>query len=416
MFQPNLSWPLMRTAVRVRGALKLEALSAAVHALEKRHSILRTVFERQDDHDMQSVRESHQTGFEVVDLSSRSDASLAHTFHQHPTDSFELARQPGWQITVYLLNETEKIISITTHRMISDGASLGILRQDLSSFYSHALRGTNISLLDEAPRLQYRDYAAWQRQLGHSVSRLSSLKERLTNSQAATFPSDKARPQALSGLTDTMENKVQGELFEKVQRFCKQQGVTLFVVLMAAFRTTHFLLTGVDDAVFGTIGANRVGHEVEDIVGPFEGVQCFRINAERPTSFTDVVHLVQAEMVSTMDMSFDRIIGEGFPETDKDLSRHPLVQMILVVHARPRAEVSECVWEGLETEVVVLPIVSRFDVEFHVYQEEECLHGVLVLSRDLYMADTGRSILSTFEGVLRNQVTLLDGGEDEDQR
>ncbi len=399
VLHPSLSWVLLPMVVRLQGTLDLKAFSVAVSALERRHAVLRTTFVLKNGSGMQLVQDFRQREVEVMDLSSRKD-SLADALHQDQIHTFDLTRYPGWKIAVYRLSEAEHVLSITAHRIISDGWSLKILRRDLSSFYSAALKKSNMSINDNTNHLQYRDYASWQRQQGQHNVHLAPLETNLSNSQAATFPCDKARPPILSGQTNMLEITINSALSDHVKKFCNKQGVTLFVVLMAAFSSSHRLLTSINDAIFGTISANRDRNETQDMMGPFESVQCLRINADPNISFTDLVHLVQAEAIAAMDVSVDQVICSQYAEADKDLSCHSLVQVVLVVHAGSRGEVVKFALEGLETEVVASPITSRFDLELHVYQEKGALQYVLVMSQDLFTLETGRRIMKTFEEVL----------------
>lgn len=399
---PAFNWVLMPWVTRIRGELHLEALTAALHALESRHEILRTTF----DLGTQSVQDLHRKELNVVDLSSEQDSSLAHVLRQDRTTRFDLRNQPGWRAVVYRLHEKEYVLSVTMHHIVSDGWSLGILHRELSTLYSAAIHDLNDPIAHIAtPTIQYRDYSVWQRRRGQEAAhqqQLSFWTNHLAYSQAAEFPCDKPRPSILSGETDTEEIKIEGALYDQVQKFREEQGVTLFIVLIAAFRATHSLITGVSDATIGTASANRNRPETQHMIGHLVDVQCFRIQTKQE-SFTDLVHHVQAEAVAAVanqDVSFDQIISEKYPDANNDLSRHPLVQVIFAVHAQSSAEGVRFSLEGLETELMTSPIMSRFDIEFHVYQEKGCLTGVLVFSKDLYRPETARRILSEFVRLL----------------
>ena len=399
---PAFNWGLMPWVTRIRGVLHLQALTAALRALESRHEILRTTF----DLGTQSVQDPHRNELNIVDLSSEQGSSLAHVLRQDRTTRFDLKNQPGWRVVVYRLHEKEYVLSVTMHQIVSDGWSLGILLRELSTFYSAAIHGLNDPIVHiSTPTIQYRDYSVWQRRRGQEVAhqqQLSFWTNHLAHSQAAEFPCDKPRPSILSGETDREELKIEGALYDRVQRFREEQGVTLFIVLIAAFRATHYLLTGVSDATIGTTSANRNRPETQYIIGHLVDVQCLRIQTKHE-SFTKLVHHVQAEAAAAManqDVSFDQIISEKYPDANNDLARHPLVQVNFAVHAQSNAEGMRFSLEGLETELMISPIVSRFDIEFHVYQEKGQLTGVLIFSKDLYRPETARRILSEFVRML----------------
>ncbi|KAL7771442.1 hypothetical protein CFE70_001385 [Pyrenophora teres f. teres 0-1] len=108
-----------------------------------------------------------------------------------------------------------------------------------------------------------------------------------------------ARPAALSGQAGVQSIEIAGPLYAKLQSFCQLHGVTQFVVLLAAFRTAHFRLTGQDDATIGTVNANRDRWEIKDMIGFFVSMQCLRITIG-DDSFEQLVQQVNAVAVAPM--------------------------------------------------------------------------------------------------------------------
>ncbi|KAK1914088.1 hypothetical protein P3342_007334 [Pyrenophora teres f. teres] len=107
-----------------------------------------------------------------------------------------------------------------------------------------------------------------------------------------------------------------------------------FVVLLAAFRATHFRLTGQEDATIGTPNANRDRWEVKDMVGFFVNMQCLRIKIgdESFEELVQQVHEVAVASHANADVPFENIVSKL--KNDRDLSRHPLVQLVFAVHAQ----------------------------------------------------------------------------------
>lgn len=166
------------------------------------------------------------------------------------------------------------------HHIISDGWSLNVLRRELAIFYAVAVKGLDpLSQIDPLP-IQYRDYASWQKQQFHQDQyqrQLDYWVSQLQISRPAEFLCDKPRPATLSGGAGIHEFTISNTMYHRLQRFCDQAHVTPFVVLLAAFRATHFRLTGVDDATVGTANANRDRWELRELIGFFVNLQCLRI-------------------------------------------------------------------------------------------------------------------------------------------
>ncbi|EQK97565.1 non-ribosomal peptide synthetase [Ophiocordyceps sinensis CO18] len=347
---------------------------------------------------MQRIRPFQDKELSVVDVSP--DAQGLELALQRTTP-FDLEAEPGWRVTVYRIDEQEHVLSVVTHQIAADGWSLDLVRRELAVFYSAALDGQDpLAQVDSLP-IQYRDYSAWQRQPSQmrlQRRQLDYWTGQLGTSRPAEFPCDHPRPETLSGETAALETRIDGRLHDELQRFCRERQVTLFVVLLAAFRGAHCRLTGATDATVGTASANRDRWETRELVGPLVNVQCLRIKVENE-SFDELVRQVQATTITSFanqHVPFERVVSEL--QADRDRSRHPLVQTLFAVHARSSLE--SFALEGVETEQIALPVTSRFDIEFHLYQEEEAVRGSLIFSTDLYASETIGNVLSVFRAVL----------------
>ena len=398
---PGFTWYLMPCAWRLRGSLQLDALSIALLALEGRHETLRTTFGTYGRLNKQITRPFQPKELRIVDIPSDHGESLEHALQQDRTTPFNLKTEPGWRVSVYRINKDEHVLSIVMHHIVADGWSVDVIRRELTTFYSAAIRGQDPLQQVDALPIQYRDYSMWQKQHDQADlhrRQLDYWTRQLETSQPAEFLSDRLRPPNLSGQTDTQVFRIEGTLHSKLELFRKENDITLFVVLLAAFRATHYQITGVTDATIGTINANRDRWEMRDMIGPIVNVQCIRTWIE-DESFEELVRQVKAATVTSFanqDVPFEQIVSKL--NADTDLSRHPLVQIMFAVHSR--SALGKLTLEAVETEPMIMPITSRFDLEFHFYQEEDALRGSLIYSRDLYNADTISNMLSIFQLVL----------------
>ncbi|KAK1914119.1 hypothetical protein P3342_007365 [Pyrenophora teres f. teres] len=351
---PGLTWYLMPLAVRIRGPLDLVALHSALLAVERRHETLRTTF---------------ATDLNIIDIVPGDEQGLTEAVHQDHSTPFDLRTEPGWRVTVYRMSNDDHVLSTVMHHIISDGWSVDVLMRELAAFYSASMRGQ-----DPLSQAQADEH---QKQLSYWV-------EQLQSSRPAELLCDKPRPAALSGEAGVQSIEIAGPLYAKLQSFCQLHGVTQFVVLLAAFRATHFRLTGQEDATIGTPNANRDRWEVKDMVGFFVNMQCLRIKIG-DESFEELVQQVHENIVSKL-------------KNDRDLSRHPLVQLVFAVHAQ--RDLGQLKLEGVETENLGDTVTSRFDLEFHFSQQADGLRGSVMFSTDLYAPETIDNMLSVFRRVL----------------
>ncbi|KAL7780698.1 hypothetical protein CFE70_010723 [Pyrenophora teres f. teres 0-1] len=398
---PGLTWYLMPLAVRIRGPLDLPALHSALLAVERRHETLRTTFATVDGASVQVVQPFQAKDLNIIDIVPGDEQGLTEAVQQEQGTVFNLRTQPGWRVTVYRVGEHDHVLSIVMHHIISDGWSVDVLMRELAGFYSASVRGHDpLSQVQPLP-VQYRDFSLWQRQQAQAdehQKQLSYWVEQLQTSRPAELLCDKPRPAALSGQAGVQSIEIAGPLYAKLQSFCQLHGVTQFVVLLAAFRTTHFRLTGQDDATIGTVNANRDRWEIKDMIGFFVNMQCLRITAGHG-SFEELVQQVHEVTIGShanADVPFESIVSKL--KSDRDLSRHPLVQLVFAVHAQQ--DLGQLNLEGVQTESLADAKTSRFDLEFHFYQQSDGLLGNILFSTDLYAPETIDNLLSVFQRVL----------------
>ncbi|ODA82518.1 hypothetical protein RJ55_01025 [Drechmeria coniospora] len=400
-------------AVRMRGPLQPVALNKALLALNRRHEILRTTFATDDGVHKQRISDVESGQLHIVDMDTSSSPSssrheergrLEDILQQQRMLPIDLETEPGWRVTLYSLGQEEYVCLIVMHPMVSDGWSADVFRRELTLFYSATIHQDDPLAEVDALPIQYGDYSTWQRLQEHTHKRqLGYWAEQLRSSRPAEIPCDKPRPTTLSGRTDGQEVRISGPLFHQLNGFRKSREVTLFVFLLAAFRATHYLLSDESDATIGTSNANRTRWEVRDLMGPLVNLQGIRIKVEKGDSFEELVRRVEATTIasfSNQDVPFERIASRL--QANSDLSRHPLFQIIFAVHTRK--DLGQFSLEGMETIPIPMAVTSRFDLEFHLYQEDDGLQGNAIFSTDLYHPKTVENMLSVFRTVLERAI------------
>ncbi|KAI0472336.1 hypothetical protein F4859DRAFT_522260 [Xylaria cf. heliscus] len=406
------SWYLIPYAVRMRGTLRIDALTTALLALEQRHETLRTTFEEQDGVGMQVVHASCIKELRVIDMSGDKNGGYLESLHQEQTTPFNLASEAGWRVSVIRLGEDDHILSIVMHHIISDGWSVDILRRELSQFYTAALRGHD-PLAEVRPLpISYRDFAVWQKQEKQVTEHHRQLEywtKQLADSSPAELLPDLPRPNILSSQAGVVPVTIEGKLYEKLLKFCKAHNATSFVVLLAAFRAAHHRLTGAEDATIGSPIANRNRLELEDMIGFFVNTQCMRITVESSDTFESLVRQVRSTAAAAFehqDVPFDRIVSALLPGS-RDTSRNPLVQLVFAMHSQQ--DLGKFELEGLEGESLVNAVTTRFDLEFHLFQEAGKLSGHIIFAADLFKLETVQNVVDVFNTILHRGLDQPQG-------
>ncbi|KFA67608.1 hypothetical protein S40285_08499 [Stachybotrys chlorohalonatus IBT 40285] len=401
---PASSWYMMPISLRIRGPLQLDAMQAALHALECRHETLRTTFCTKDGANLQVILPFSPKPLKVTEI--QHEEQLLQCVHQDKTVPFDLRTQPGWRLSMYRLSDDDHVLSMVMHHIVSDGWSVDVLRNELQAFYSAAVRGQDVLSQVKPLPIQYRDFAVWQRQDEQASEHQLQLEywiQNLESSRPAELPTNRPRPSVLSTQAGTEAVSIEDGLYRKLQQFCQDHQVTPFVVLLSIFRATHYRLTGAQDATIGTPVANRNRPELEGLIGFFVNLQCIRTKIEEDDSFEDLVDQVRIatnNSIARQDVPFERIVSRL--ERSRDLSRNPLVQMTFALHSQMNLD--QFSLGGLSVELTAQDPASRFDLEFHLYQKDQSVQGQVIYSRDLFDAETIKSMISVFLKLLTQAI------------
>ncbi|CEJ80096.1 hypothetical protein VHEMI00301 [[Torrubiella] hemipterigena] len=405
------SWYLIPYAVRMRGSVDVRALTSALLALEQRHETLRTTFANNDGGGVQIVHKKLAKELRVIDVSGSGDDGYLESLRSEQTAPFDLTVEAGWRAALIRLSDTDHVLSIVMHHIISDGWSIDILRRDLGQLYTAALAGVDpLSAMKPLP-IQYVDFSVWQKQEAQAKQHEKQLQywqKQLADCSPAKFPTDFPRPALLSGDAGVVPVTIDGELYQKLRSFCNTHQVTSFSVLLATFRAAHYRLTGVDDAVIGRPIANRNRWELEDMIGFFVNTQCMRITVDDDDTFESLVHQVRATTTAAFeneDVPFERVVSALLPGS-RDLSQTPLAQLMFAVHSQK--DLGKFELQNLETQPLTNKAYTRFDIEFHLFQQDAALTGALNFAMELFTPESMQNVVNVF-------FEILHGGLDQPQ-
>jgi hypothetical protein len=115
-------------AVRLTGALDIDALRAAVAAIVARHEILRTGFPARGGRPVQAVLPARQVEIPVIDCP---EADLAERARALARRDFDLAGGPLFRLVLYRLAPHEHVLLSVWHHLIWDGWSIDHLAAQL---------------------------------------------------------------------------------------------------------------------------------------------------------------------------------------------------------------------------------------------------------------------------------------------
>ncbi|MDJ0732638.1 MAG: amino acid adenylation domain-containing protein [Nostocaceae cyanobacterium] len=396
---------------RLDGKLEIEALKLAFQQLQQRHESLRTTFMTIDGEPWQKIHPHPLSELQLEDWSDIASAEIEERISGiAPVESqysFNLERGPLAQMRLYHLTPTEHVLALTFHHIIADGWSLGIIIQELASLYHLDLKGDSTGL--EELRIQYADYAIWQKeQYNDEVisTHLDYWENQLAQLPVLQFPTEFPRPKLQSFQGDLFSFSIPASLTTKIRQFTSHEDVTLFMTLMAAFSVFLGRYSGQDDIPVGTSIANRPGIDSEKLIGFFVNMLVIRTDLSGEPSFRTLVRRVKETVLQGFDhadVPFETLVERLHVE--RDTSRNPLFQIAFTLLNAPKTQLST---GGLTVSPLANKEAARFDLELFITESEDSLEGVFSYNTDLFSRETVERFSRHFCNLLENLVTQGD--------
>jgi amino acid adenylation domain-containing protein len=379
------------TAVaHLRGSLRVAALHQSLNEVVSRHGSLRTCFREVDGEPAQIVLPTLDVPLPVIDLrelpAAEREAEMQRLAKKEALRPFNLSEVPLVRVTLLWLEEQRHVLLLTMHHIISDGWSMNLLVRELSALYSAALRGESSTPLPPLP-IQYTDYALWQsewlqgerlaKHLSYWQKQLAGappLLERLT---------DRPRPkeQSYQGAHESLV--LDAELTAMLKKLGREQGVTLFMLLLAAFKTLLYRLTGQEDLVVGTPIAGRNRSEIEPLIGFFVNTLALRTDMSGNPSFDELLRRVRDVTLKGyehQELPFEKVLEVLQPE--REMSYTPVFQVFFNMLNFPetKAELPDLTIEC----PMSLDVGSKFDLTLYVDDKDAALRLDLLYSAEIF--------------------------------
>jgi amino acid adenylation domain-containing protein/non-ribosomal peptide synthase protein (TIGR01720 family) len=399
-------------AFELRGELQVEALRRALLHIVARHEILRTTFEAVDGVPWQVIGASPPIELRPIDLSDlpadQRQAEARRIAARELARPFDLATGPLFRPTLLRLAADDHILLLIMHHVAYDGWSAGVLLRELVAFYDREVTGAGGEL--PALPVQYADYAVWQReQLAgpHGERGLAYWKRQLAGVPTLQLPLDRPRPPLQTYRGAAMATALSPALTAAVEELGRAEGCTLYMTLLAAFQVLLCHHTGQHDIAVGTITANRSRPELEHLLGYFLTTLVMRGDLSGNPTFRELLRRTRAtalDAYSHQDLPVERLIEYLQPE--RDLSRSPLFQAMLVLNNTPppRASTGSLAisrWDLHSDQVKV-------DFSLEVEVQDGRMVAELAYNVDLFAPATIARMLAHFERLLEAVVADPD--------
>jgi amino acid adenylation domain-containing protein/non-ribosomal peptide synthase protein (TIGR01720 family) len=342
--QPDVPFYNEVHCFQLRGSLNTAALEQSFNAISQRHVVLRSKFVSVEGRPVQQVNPFQPLTLPIVDLSEQAEIqretvarSIATQEAQQP---FDLANDALVRITLLRLSPMHHILLLTVHHIVCDGWSVAVFIEELGTFYTAFATEEPISLADLP--IQYVDFAAWQREwLQGEVleTQLTYWKQQLGGTlPVLELPTTRPRPTTESGRGAVRISSLSPQLTRALKTLSQQEGATLFMILLAAFKILLYRYTRTEDIVIGSPIATRNRVELEGLIGLFLNTLVFRTDVSGNPTFQELLTRVRNVALSAyahQDVPFEKLVEELQPE--RNLTQSPLFQVMFILQNTPNS-------------------------------------------------------------------------------
>lgn len=393
---------------RLEGRVATDVLEQAWLAIIGRHEILRTTFREAGGVPIQCVSETAKFRLDEIDL-----GNLAPEQQQAEADRigmiearapFDVASGPLLRASLLRFSPTTAIILVTTHQIVSDGWSIGVMAREMGIIYQALRAGLPIPL--EPLAIQYADYTLWQ---------LEWLRVRGTDAEtkywvrqlAGVKPfkviADRPRP-AIPTTSGAIASRVlPRDLTNRAQALTAERGTTLFAAALGSLCVTLSRFTGAKEIVLGTQVSDRDQVELEPMVGQFVNSLVLRNDLSGDPSFNEI--LTRLSETSTQALEHRHIPIErllGMVKGEHSHSNSPAISVNFIFQ---KTFIQNTAYPDFSLiDMPSLPAGAIYDLNFFMVERPDGWRFSCQYNTDQFETATADRLLSYVQNVMQSAV------------
>ena len=270
-------------------------------------------------------------------------------------------------------------------------------------------------------RLHYKDYILWY---------YSAQQQEIIKKQEAywlemlagplpvlEFPTDYPRLANRSFAGTAVKYPITPEEAQALHRLALAEGVTIYMVLLAAYAIFLGKLTGQEDILIGTLTAGRRHIDLENIAGMFVNTLVIRNHPSSAKEFRYFLSEVKERTLQAFenqDYPYEDLVEQLVRQ--KDPGRNPLFDVLFVLQNMIRKKIELPFFNGVEDKedravenrpgkltANVLPRVitaARYDLILEVSEADDSLELLVEYSTALFQEQTISRFVDYYKRVL----------------
>nr|CAQ48259.1 MicA protein [Planktothrix prolifica NIVA-CYA 98] len=315
--------------LQLRGPLNPAAMTQAIQQISDRHEALRTKINAQGD--SQEILPQVEINCPILDFSTDQATVQQQTEQWLKAESqkpFDLSQGSLVRWHLLKLEPELHLLVLTTHHIIADGWSMGVILRELGELYSAKCQGVSAAL--KTPK-QFRELIEWQTQpsQGEELNKQQAYwLTTLANPPVLNLPTDQPRPALPSYQANRQSLTLDSQFTEKLKQFSRKQGCTLLMTLLSVYNVLIHRLTGQDDILVGLPASGRGLLDSEGMVGYCTHFLPIRSQLVGNPTFADYLKQMRGVLLSGyehQDYPFALLLNQlNLP---RNTSRSPLIDV-----------------------------------------------------------------------------------------
>ncbi|OAB38376.1 non-ribosomal peptide synthetase [Paenibacillus glacialis] len=309
----------------IEGKLDADRLIGAIQQIVTRHHVFRTTFEILHGDIIQRLGEVSLLNVPFTELDNPLDVEQRFLQFVKP---FDLSEAPLFRVELLKYSESEHMLFIDMHHMISDGYSMAIFMEELIKLYE----GQSLPEL----RIQYSDFSVWQQQILHE-QRISDQEAYWVNQfegelPVLNLPTDYPRPGKLSMEGKRLTVSLDERLTKRMRQLAQQTDTSIFMVMLSAYNILLHKYTGQNDLIVGTPVSGRNHPDIESLIGVFINTVAIRSSPTNDKVYREFLEEVKYNSIAAFDNQdypFELLVDQL--NIRRDISRNPLFDTMFIL-------------------------------------------------------------------------------------
>jgi amino acid adenylation domain-containing protein/non-ribosomal peptide synthase protein (TIGR01720 family) len=376
-----------------KGSLNTDAFGKALNTIISRHESLRTVFTTVNEQPRQKIlaEDAHAFKLEYIDLRNESEQKEEITkklVAEQANTIFDLEKGPLLKAKLLQLENESHVFLLTMHHIISDGWSMGVLVKEVSLLYNLYRDGKENTL--QPLRIQYKDYTDWQnKQL--EGDNLKDYQEYWLNQFEGEIPvlqiaTDYPRPAVKTYNGRSAALNLDKELTSEIRDFSRQNGVTIFMTLLATVKVLLYKYSGQEDIIVGSPIVSREHADLEEQIGFYVNTLALRSKFKGTEDFISLLTSIKENTIKAFDYQvypFDKLVDDL--SLERLVDRSPLFDVVVALQNSVNEQKDDEVMEGLSIySFKTGTTVSKVDLTFNFTETGDDIIIHLIYNEDLF--------------------------------